>query len=134
MELALRRRDDEGEPDVPGADEAELHLNRLAEIITEIPARAEAVRARLAAQLGQSAVPDAGTDLLSGGNRELMAIMDTVNTLVDLTGNSSADSPETITRWRQLAGDCIARAESLRSAGRPGASPGGRRPGRGGRR
>jgi CHAT domain-containing protein len=113
--LAGRRRDDEGSPrsGVPSAAEAERYLNRLSEIITEAPVHADVVRARLEAQLGPSSLPgfDAGDP--SARQREFMAIMGIVNTLVDLTANSSADNPETITQWRHMAADGIARARAF---------------------
>ena len=113
--LALRRRDDDGrpEPDVAGAAEAELHLNRLNKIINEAPAHAEAVRARLEAQLGGSSPPgfDAGDQ--SGRAREFTAIMGIIHKLGDLTRNSLPDNLDTISRWRQMADECIARARAF---------------------
>jgi CHAT domain-containing protein len=118
VKLALRRRDDDGrpEPDVPGAAEAELHLNRLSEIVNEAPLRTEAVRVRLEAQLGRSSAPGFGVGELSGRSSEFTAIMGIIDKLRDLTGNSSADNPETIAQWRQMADGGIARA---RAFGRP---------------
>jgi CHAT domain-containing protein len=114
VKLTRRQRNDKGspEPDVPSAAQAELYQGRLAEIITEAPAHAEAVRARLQAQLGPSAAPgfEAGDN---SRHREFMAMMGIVNTLLDLTANSSADNPETITQWRQMADDGIARARAF---------------------
>jgi CHAT domain-containing protein len=114
--LIRRRRDDKGspEPDVPSAAQAERYQIRLAEVITEAPAHAEAVRARLQAQLGPSSAAGFEAGDQHGSHREFMAIMGIVNTLFDLTANSSADNPETITQWRQLADDGIARARALR--------------------
>ena len=114
MKLARRRRDDgRPEPDVPGAPEAELQLNRLAQIITETLAHTEAVRVRLAAQLGQSSAPGFEAGDPSSRSRELVAIMGIVNTLLDRTASSSADYPEAITQWRQMADDGIARARAF---------------------
>ena len=50
--------------------------------------------------------------------------MTAIDELGELTGNTVPDGPETITLWRQMADDCIARAEGLRRAGHPGARPG----------
>jgi CHAT domain-containing protein len=113
--LIRRRRNDRGspEPDVPSAAQAELYQNRLGEIITEAPAHAEAVRARLQAQLGPSSAPGFEAGDPSGRQREFMTMMGIVNTLLDLTANSCADSPETITQWRQMADDVIARARAF---------------------
>jgi hypothetical protein len=115
--LALRRRDDDGSPEraVAGA-EAKLQMTRLNEIMNQTPAHAEAVRARLEAQLGESYPPgfDAGDQ--SGRAREFTAIMNAIGELRDLTGKSLPDSPETIARWRQKAADVIARA---RACGQP---------------
>jgi len=96
-------------PDDAAAAEAELR--RLAEIVMEIPVHAQAVEARLHAQLslGQPAAPGPGPD--TGG--EYLAVMDIVNTLLDLTEHSSADTGETIAQWRQMADDGIARARAL---------------------
>jgi CHAT domain-containing protein len=112
--LTLRRRDDAGrpEPDVASAAEAELHLNRLKEIINEAPAHAEAVRARLEAQLGGSSPPGFDHGGQSGRAREFTAIMSIIGELRDLTAKSLPDSPETLSRWRQMAADVIARARA----------------------
>jgi CHAT domain-containing protein len=104
LQLALR-------PGVAIAVEAVLY--RLADIVLEIPVHAQAVDARLEAQLGQSSAPG---DQLGGSpdtSAEYMAIMGIVNKLLDLTEHSSADTPETVALWRQIADDCIARARVL---------------------
>ncbi len=113
-------------PDAAATAEAELR--RLAEIIQQIPVHAQAVEARLRAQLRQSAPPappappsrpaplsqPAGPgDGLPDPTAEFMAIMGIVNELLDLTEHSTADTPETVARWRELAQDCIARARVL---------------------
>ena len=115
VKLALRRHNDDGrpEPDVPGAAETELHLNRLTEIITEAPAHAKAVQTRLEAQLGESSPPgfDAGDQ--SRRPREFTAMMGTINQLRDLTRESLPGSPETLAQWREMAADVIARARAF---------------------
>jgi len=113
--LARRGRDSTGgpEPQVPSAAEAERYLNRLTEIITESAAHSDAVRARLQAQLGPSSAPGFEAGDPSGRQREFMAIMGIVNALFDLTASSSADDPETIRQWRQMADDGIARAKTF---------------------
>jgi CHAT domain-containing protein len=98
---------------VPGDEEAGVQLKRLAEITAELTARDEAVRARLAARLGQPDVPGFGSEESSARHREFMAISDATNELTDLTGKSVPDRPETITRWRQMAADCVARARAF---------------------
>jgi CHAT domain-containing protein len=112
--LALTRRGEEnGTSGVPCAKEAELQLDRLAEIISELPARGEKVRARLAAQLGQSTAHGFGSEEASVRSHEFKAIMDSVNELRDLTAHSLPDGSETITLWRQMADDCIVRARAF---------------------
>ena len=115
VKLALRRRDDDGrpEPDVAGAAEAELHLTRLTEIINEAPAHAEAVRARLEAQLGESSPPAFDPGDQSGRAREFTAIMNVIGKLRDLTRDSLPGSPEVLAQWREMANDVIARARAF---------------------
>jgi CHAT domain-containing protein len=108
-----RRADDVDGSGVPGDEEAELQLKRLAEITAELPARDEAVRARLAARLGQPDGPGFGSEEQSARHREFLAISDATNELTDLTGNSVPDGPETITRWRQMAAACVAKARAF---------------------
>jgi len=112
--LARERRTGDWEgPGVPGDEEAELQLKRLAEITAELPARDETVRARLAARLGQPDVPGFGVEEQLARHREFMAISDATNELTDLTGNSVPDGPETITRWRQMAAALVVRARAF---------------------
>jgi CHAT domain-containing protein len=92
---------------------AEAGLYRLAEITLAIPAHVQAVEARLEAQLGQSSAPGDQLGGPPGTDAEYMEIMGIVNKLVDLTEHSSADTPETIADWRQMADVCIARARAL---------------------
>ena len=92
---------------------AEAVLCRLADIVLGIPVHAQAVDARLEAQLGQSSVVGDQLGGSSNPDAEYMAIMGIVNELLDLTEHSSADTDETVTLWRQLADDCIARARVL---------------------
>jgi CHAT domain-containing protein len=92
---------------------AEAGLYRLAEITLAIPAHVQAVEARLEAQLGQSSAPGDQLGGPPGTDAEYMEIMGIVNKLVDLTEHSSADTPETIADWRQMADVCIARARVL---------------------
>ena len=113
VKLALRRRDDDGRPGrAVAGTEAELQMSRLTEIMNETPAHAEAVRARLEAQLGESSTPgfDAGDQ--SVRPREFTAIMSMIGELRDLTAKSLPDSPETLARSRHLAADVIARARA----------------------
>jgi CHAT domain-containing protein len=102
-------------PDTAQAAEAELH--RFAEIVMEMPAHAQTVDARLAAQLGLPAAPGEpiGGQIgdQSGTAAEYLAIMQIVNQLLDLTESSESDAPETAAQWRQLADDCVGRARVL---------------------
>ena len=98
-------------PDAAVAAEAVLY--RLAEIVLAIPAHVQAVEARLEAQLGQYSAPAYVVGGPPDTDAEYMAIMGIVNQLLDLTEHSSADTPETVTQWRQMADDCIARARLL---------------------
>ncbi len=108
-----RRAGDREGSGVPGGEEAELQLKRLAEITAELPTRDEAVRGRLAARLGQPDVPGFGSEEQSARHREFLAISDATNELTDLTGNSVPDGPETITRWRQMAAACVTKARAF---------------------
>ena len=112
--LALTRRDgDSGAPGVPSAEQAELRLNRLADITAQVPSHGEAVRARLAARLGQHGAPDFGTEEVSARGLESRGLLAAIDELRELTGKSVPDGQETITRWRLKADDCITRAEAF---------------------
>ncbi len=104
LRMALR-------PDAAIAAEAELY--RLADIVLEIPVHAQAVEERLEAELGQSSAPGDRVGGPPDTGAEYMAIMGIVNKLLDLTEHSSADAPDTIAQWRQMADECIGRARVL---------------------
>ena len=112
--LALTRRDGgSGAPGVPSAEAAEFRLNRLADITAQVPFHGEAVRARLAAQLGQPGTPGFGTEEVSARGLESRGLLTAIDELRELTGKTEPDGQETITLWRQKAGNCVARAEAF---------------------
>ena len=111
-----RRNGASSTSNVPSVEEADFQVQRFADITAELSDHGEAVRARLAAQLGHSAGPGFGSEESSARRHRFQAAMDAINELHDLTTNSRPDGPETIALWRQMARDCIARARAL---GRP---------------
>jgi CHAT domain-containing protein len=112
--LALSRRDGGGgAPGVSSAEEAELRLNRLADIAAQAPSHGEAVRARLAAQLGRPGEPDFGTEEVSARGHETRRVFAAIEELRDLTGKTVPPDRETIRLWRQKAEACVAGAEAF---------------------